>query len=168
MQETADMTLRTSTLRRLVRRTAYIRRALWNLLHRRPPWLLRQHPLTVEEEEEALWCLVRREQSMWYEAELKALRDPDESMPAKSQILRLNPFIDAAGILRVGGRLEAAAISYEEMHPALLPEVSHLAQLLVRNANATKNWTAESHTHEQSALPRVHSTEARSSGAINR
>lgn len=78
---------------------------------------------------------MRREQARCYGPELKALRDLDEGMPAKSQILGFHPFIDGNGILRVGGRLQAAAISYERMHPALLPEVSHLAQLLIRDSH---------------------------------
>lgn len=129
----ADMALWTSTLRRLVRRTAYIRRFFLNYCRTKQEWRL--EPLTEVEEEEALWCLIRREQKKCYVPELKALRDPDENLPAKSQVLPFNPFIDANGILRVGGRLEAANMPYEQMHPVLLPEVSHLAQLLIRNAH---------------------------------
>lgn len=132
-QEIADMTLRTSTLRRLVRRTAYVRRFFQYYSRKKEEWRL--EPLTEEEEEDALWCLIRREQAKCYEPELKALRDPDGSLPAKSQILRFNPFIDAYGILRVGGRLEAAVMPYEQKHPAILPEVRHVAQLLIRDAH---------------------------------
>lgn len=131
--EIADMTLRTSTLRRLVRRTAYVRRFFHNYCRRKNEWRL--EPLTEEEEEDALWCLIRREQAKCYEAELKALREVDGNLPAKSPILRFNPFIDANGILRVGGRLDAAIMPYEQMHPAMLPEVSHVAQLLIRDAH---------------------------------
>lgn len=132
-KETADMVLRTSTLRRLIRRTAYIRRFFHNYCHKKDEWQL--EPLTEMEEEEALWCLVRREQAKCYEPERKALQESNGSLPTKSPILRCNPFIDANGILRVGGRLQAAAMPYEQMHPALLPEVSHLALLLIRDAH---------------------------------
>lgn len=75
------MTLRTSTLRRLVRRTAYIRRFFYNFSHKKSDWWLEL--LTEEEEEEALWGLIRREQACFYEPELKALRNKNEGMPVK-------------------------------------------------------------------------------------
>ncbi|XP_055838811.1 uncharacterized protein LOC129906873 [Episyrphus balteatus] len=38
-----------------------------------------------------------------------------------SPITSLTPFLDEEGALRVGGRLEAASLSYEAKHPLLLP-----------------------------------------------
>ena len=35
------------------------------------------------------------------------------------------------GLLRVGGRLERAALSYEESHPLILPSSHHITTLLI-------------------------------------
>lgn len=45
-------------------------------------------------------------------------------------VARLSPFIDQAGIIRVGGRLRHALINYDCKHPILLAKRSHLAVLL--------------------------------------
>jgi len=42
----------------------------------------------------------------------------------------LIPFVDGKGIIRVGGRIDKAIVSYEEKHPALLPS-DHGISLLV-------------------------------------
>jgi hypothetical protein len=42
-----------------------------------------------------------------------------------SKLISLNPFIDKKGLLRVGGRLRHAPITYEQKHPLILPK-NHL------------------------------------------
>ena len=41
------------------------------------------------------------------------------------------PFIDSDGTLRVGGRLEAAYLTYAEKHPVILPKHGRLAELVI-------------------------------------
>ena len=41
--------------------------------------------------------------------------------PKKGEFKTLSPFTDEKGIIRVGGRLDKAIVSYETKHPALLP-----------------------------------------------
>ena len=50
----------------------------------------------------------------------------------KSNIYRLDPFLDQEGILRVGGRLHRADLSYEKRHPIILPKEHHITKLLIR------------------------------------
>lgn len=50
----------------------------------------------------------------------------------KSHILTLSPFKGNDGLLRVGGRLENAGLTYDERHPTIIPDKSHFAELLVR------------------------------------
>ena len=50
----------------------------------------------------------------------------------KSNIYCLDPFLDQEGILRVGGRLHRADLSYEERHPIILPKEHHITKLLIR------------------------------------
>ena len=50
-----------------------------------------------------------------------------------SQFYALDPFIDANGILRVGGRLRRAELDYGEKHPAILPKDHHVSVLVIRH-----------------------------------
>ena len=51
----------------------------------------------------------------------------------KSSILSLDPFLDKNGILRVGGRLENARITYAAKHPIILPKSDHVTKLIIRH-----------------------------------
>ena len=55
------------------------------------------------------------------------------SRPKKSSLFRLDPFVDDNGILRVGGRLRRADVSFELAHPVILPNRSHVTELVVRH-----------------------------------
>ena len=52
------------------------------------------------------------------------------SLPSKSPLLKLNPVI-VNGLLRVGGRLDRASVSFDLKHPIILPHTSHLTNLIV-------------------------------------
>nr|XP_024219401.1 uncharacterized protein LOC112211610 [Halyomorpha halys] len=43
----------------------------------------------------------------------------------------LNLFVDPVGLVRVGGKLRHAPLSYEAMHPIVLPTISHFVHLLI-------------------------------------
>ena len=51
--------------------------------------------------------------------------------------MRLQPFLDDAGILRVGGRLHSALLPESEKHPIILPGDSPFAILLVERTHLT-------------------------------
>ncbi|XP_066600953.1 uncharacterized protein [Prorops nasuta] len=51
------------------------------------------------------------------------------------QLLKLHPFLDENGIIRVGGRLIHSALSFTEKHPPILPKRSNLSLLFVRHAH---------------------------------
>jgi hypothetical protein len=67
-----------------------------------------------------------------FSAEIQCLQRGN-ALPPRSSILCLNPFIDEAGILRVGGRLENANIQVDRKHPMLLPKSHRLAELVITN-----------------------------------
>lgn len=54
------------------------------------------------------------------------------SMKRTSSLYRLDPFLDKDGVLRVGGRIRNALVSYEIKHPVILPSKGHVTTLLVR------------------------------------
>ncbi|KAI5641594.1 pao retrotransposon peptidase domain-containing protein [Phthorimaea operculella] len=45
----------------------------------------------------------------------------------------LMPFIDASGLVRVGGRLHFAAIPFSQKHPVILPTESYVTKLIIEN-----------------------------------
>ncbi|XP_011858632.1 PREDICTED: uncharacterized protein LOC105556166, partial [Vollenhovia emeryi] len=57
----------------------------------------------------------------------------DVEVGRNSSVLRLNPFLDEAGILRVGGRLKLSHLPYNAKHPALLPGRHPLSHLIIRH-----------------------------------
>lgn len=51
----------------------------------------------------------------------------------KSPLAKLNPFIDADGLLRVGGRLRLADLISKKKHPVIMPGKHHVSTLLIRH-----------------------------------
>ena len=49
----------------------------------------------------------------------------------------LNPLLDIAGLIRVGGRLQQADLPYEQQHPVILHRKSIYTKLLVRDLHIT-------------------------------
>ena len=45
---------------------------------------------------------------------------------------KLSPFVDKDGVIRVGGRVDKATISYESKHPILLPHKHWISLLITR------------------------------------
>ena len=52
---------------------------------------------------------------------------------AKGEFKTFSPLIDHKGIIRVGGRLDKAIVSYETKHPALLPSTNWMSLLTTRH-----------------------------------
>lgn len=51
----------------------------------------------------------------------------------KNRFWKLNPILDQDNLLRVGGRLSYAEISFDEKHPFILPQNSHFSHLIVNH-----------------------------------
>ncbi|XP_059217585.1 uncharacterized protein LOC131994736 [Stomoxys calcitrans] len=75
--------------------------------------------------------LIHLSQKVAFPRELEALCEK-KPISKKSKILAINPVIDDTGLLRVGGRLTNCGLSYEEIHPIILPEKSKLAELMIK------------------------------------
>ena len=57
----------------------------------------------------------------------------------RSPIYRLDPIVGDDGVLRVGGRLEAAPVDTGSKHPAILPKDNHVGMLIVRDAHEVQS-----------------------------
>jgi hypothetical protein len=105
-----------------------------------------QQPTVKERSKAAKIVIIKAVQSDVFAEEIDALkrRDSKEAesrnqlkerrrLLRKSNLVRLDPFLDRDGILRVGGRLNRSSLTFEEKHPIFLPKKHHLSQLIIRH-----------------------------------
>lgn len=92
------------------------------------------HPPTDKEKALAMEYFIRKAQEEYFSLELAALKK-GKGISEKSKLIALNPRLDSNGIMRVGGRLDKAAIDYEMRHPVIIPKNSRLAWLLMDHAH---------------------------------
>ena len=74
--------------------------------------------------------IIRQIQCEAFEKEIENLK-VQKPIQKDSAILKLDPFIDSEGVLRVGGRLKHSNLSLGEKHPILIPGSHAIAKLLV-------------------------------------
>ena len=68
----------------------------------------------------------------------------DHYVKRSSSIYRLDPRM-TDGILRVGGRLNKAAMPEEAKHPAILPKNQHVTNLILRNIHESSGHSGRNH-----------------------
>lgn len=95
---------------------------------------------------QARLVIIRNAQHDVFAEEMKCLSKGDV-ISKSSPLRKLNPIVDADGLLRVGGYIPLADIPWEEKHLIIVPKKHHVATLLVR------------HYHEQVAHQGRHLTE---------
>ncbi|XKL65471.1 hypothetical protein PGB90_008891 [Kerria lacca] len=113
---------------KLVRITALLMRFIWNF-HWYGPRI--SGPLQYFEIEQALTTLIKLAQREYFLAEIKILEKGSE-IPKQSPLSSLSVFLDARNIIRVGGRLQNANLSYEQRHPCILPSNHPLTKMIIR------------------------------------
>lgn len=87
-------------------------------------------PLTVTELQVAEIRIVKLLQEKYFYHEISKLKS--QKIIANKAILSLNPFVDSEGMLRVGGRLKNADISFDQKYPFLLPSKNQVVQLMLK------------------------------------
>ncbi|XP_029166209.1 uncharacterized protein LOC114937015 [Nylanderia fulva] len=125
-----DLLLRFSTLHRLLRVTAWCRR--WLNVASREVTLGR--PLPPDELDAALFQWLRIVQALHFPDEVAAAI-AGRSGPPRSPLIKLSPFLDDQGVLRVGGRLKHALLPYDEKHPVIVPPASWMTRLLIESCH---------------------------------
>ncbi|XP_075315887.1 uncharacterized protein LOC142375626 [Odontesthes bonariensis] len=98
-----------------------------------------------EESVQATVVIIRSTQQEVFFKEIEHLIKGDP-IPRQSPLVRLSPFLDQEGLLRVGGRTSSADMCFDDKHPLIIPK-THTATLLVR------------HYHDQVAHQGRHFTE---------
>ena len=90
---------------------------------------------TVAEREEAETFILKEVQRTAFADEITRLSSKGGSGKCKknSPLLKLNPFLDDRGLLRVGGRVEKSSLPFEIKHPVILPRSSHVTNLMIEH-----------------------------------
>ncbi|XP_064635215.1 uncharacterized protein LOC135492596 [Lineus longissimus] len=92
--------------------------------------------LSRDEYQESELAIVRMVQRACLFEDYNALLVGNSARVMKKSVLRsLNPFLDADGVMRVGGRLQHADLPYDVRHPIILPSSHHISVLIVRRAH---------------------------------
>ena len=121
---------RYSSIHRLIRVTAYWLRYFDNL--RKTKELRKTGYLEVSERAHALARLLKTAQAQDFPREIRDIQE-SKQVPRKSKVYSLNPFLDAHGLLRVGGRLVNAPVPFEQKHPIILSPSNPLTTLIISN-----------------------------------
>ena len=112
-----------SSWRKLIRLTARIQRLAKKISSRKHALEGRYGPLTPEE--------LERAEILW----IKAAQNDLHRRKEKGEFKSLSSFLDGKGVLRVGGRMDEAIVSYDAKHPALLPSNHWISLLITRHAH---------------------------------
>ena len=87
-------------------------------------------PISATEAVEAQETLWRLQQRRYWPTEVDKLKK-GENIPKSSNIYTLNPYLDPSGLLRIGGRLHNADLTFTRKHPIILP-ASKISLLLIK------------------------------------
>lgn len=87
--------------------------------------------LTAQELHSAEMPIIAIVQNTSFYDEIQQLKSQGKISYNKS-IKPLSPILDSNYLIRVGGRLENAELSFDEKHPLLLPSKNHITRLLIK------------------------------------
>nr|CAI5818586.1 unnamed protein product [Callosobruchus analis] len=104
-----------SSLNKIIRIVAYILR----FINRTRLKIMPASPcLNDSELKEALTILIKHSQEVTFADEINCIKN-SKNVDKNSKITNLHPFIDNKGVLRVGGRLSASDLDFEQRHPII-------------------------------------------------
>ena len=110
------------------------------------PQTFKFHPLTIDEMNRAELEIIKLAQAITFKSEISTLREnrvlgvPSNrkehssrkgNLKGKSDIRRLDPFLDIHGILRIGRRVQSAKILDILKYSIMLPRKGHVTDLMV-------------------------------------
>ncbi|XP_049879876.1 uncharacterized protein LOC126376494 [Pectinophora gossypiella] len=115
-----------SDLEKLTRIMCYVNRFIYNCNAKNVN--KKKGNLCPEELNSALLSIIKLDQEKHFMQEIKSLKSNNV---LKSNLNNLNPFLDSEGLLRVGGRLQNADLTFSQRHPIILPKQSNITRLLI-------------------------------------
>lgn len=97
----------------------------------------RGEPINVEEKTNVEKQVLRSIQKEQFADSITRL---SQGKPVKgSRLAAFNAFLDEDGLLRVGGRLKDANLSFSQKHPILLPSHHHVTDLIIRETHESNS-----------------------------
>ena len=104
----------------------YLRR----LIQRNKPMSIHR---TLRETQQAEFAIFKDVQRCTFKEEITILsaKGGNHKLAKNSPLIRLDPFLDEYGILRVGGRLQQASFPFEQRHSVILPKAHHVTALII-------------------------------------
>ncbi|XP_012235059.2 uncharacterized protein [Linepithema humile] len=127
-----NLLYRYSSHNKLLRVTATCLRAVARFKNPKEPSI--HFPITPTELKLAKIFWIRTVQRFAFSQELKLLSE-GKLLPKSNPLIRLTPFIDSLGILRLSGRLQSSDLPIDVKHPAILPKNSGLTSLVITDAH---------------------------------
>jgi len=91
--------------------------------------------ISPDESSIALGIICKAVQRQTFRSECEKLSAGD-AISSSSNLLSLSPFLDEAGIMRVGGRLRNSNLPFDACHPILLPRSHNLTRLVIEQEHA--------------------------------
>ncbi|XP_037774956.1 uncharacterized protein LOC119571972 [Penaeus monodon] len=110
-------------------------------------------PVTVSEFEKAEKVIIKELQSKHYADEKRVLQTKENVLNKTSSLCRLDPFMDADGIIKVRGRLSQANLNEASRHPVILPGGSSMVAKHIRNCIVCKKSRGKTLDQKISDLP---------------
>ncbi|GFX35063.1 integrase catalytic domain-containing protein [Trichonephila clavipes] len=87
--------------------------------------------LTFSETKTAEETIIRWVQGFYFQEEIRSIKK-QISLPPKSPLRSLHPFIDEHGLVRVGRRLQNSQLPFNSKHPIILPSQHSISELLIK------------------------------------
>ncbi|XP_070522380.1 uncharacterized protein [Cardiocondyla obscurior] len=122
-----------SSLRKLARIVAICRRFIRRIKKQTETSPL-HYPIDPSEIQESIKLLIGYVQRKCFPNEIRMISQ-NEQLPRSNPLVRLTPFLDKDGFLRVGGRIQNAPVDTETKHPLILPKISPLTTLIIDDAH---------------------------------
>ena len=119
-----------SRLSRVLRITAWVNRFTHNARSKDR----KRGKLSATEMEIAERYWIKVAQNRCFPKEVKQLTS-GQNVEGQSRISNLNPFIDEHGLLRVGGRLQKANMTFAQRHPCILSDNHTFTELQIKRAH---------------------------------
>lgn len=119
-----------SSWRRLIRVTAYMLRFICKLQAHVRKGSAEDEALELEDGP-LLPIELQSAETYWIKESQKSL----EEGLGKGAFRNLSPYTDPEGIVRVGGRVDKALVSYDTRHPMLLPGDHWISRLIIQHAH---------------------------------
>ena len=124
--------------------------------------------MTLSELRTSKETLLRLSHLHTFKDEIHSLKRKKE-LPNNHTLAGLAPFVDSQNMLRVGGRLQQAGLSYDNTHPLNLSSKSHIVYLLVQfthvlaafhphgntGTQLSHHWTQETSFEDQQGMCQV-------------